>query len=74
MTLSSRLLLPCNTGRVFVLKFKENDKKMFFWMQEPKSDKDEEFYKKANPMTSSTTLLLPAAQDWEGSTTLYYPY
>ena len=23
----------CTTGRVFVLKFKGNDKKMFFWMQ-----------------------------------------
>ena len=38
----------CTTGRVFVLKFKGNDKKMFFWMQEPKSDKDEEFCKKVN--------------------------
>ena len=38
----------CTTGRVFVLKFKGNDKKMFFWMQEPKTDKDEEFCKKVN--------------------------
>jgi len=38
----------CTTGRVFVLKFKGNDKKMFFWMQEPKSDKDEDLCKKVN--------------------------
>ena len=38
----------CTTGIVFLLKFKGSDKKMFFWIQEPKSDKDEEFCKKVN--------------------------
>ena len=28
----------CTTGRVFVLKFKTSNKRMFFWMQEPKAD------------------------------------
>ncbi|KAA0706881.1 Proteasomal ubiquitin receptor ADRM1 [Triplophysa tibetana] len=38
----------CTTGRVFVLKFKAGSKRLFFWMQEPKTDKDEEYCRKAN--------------------------
>ena len=38
----------CTTGRVYVLKFKSNNRNMFFWMQEPKADKDEDLMKKVN--------------------------
>jgi len=40
----------CTTGRVVLLKFKEGNKKLFFWMQEPdtKKDKDEDLIKKVN--------------------------
>ncbi|XP_075995822.1 proteasomal ubiquitin receptor ADRM1-like isoform X2 [Genypterus blacodes] len=38
----------CTTGRVYVLKFKAGSKRLFFWMQEPKTEKDEEHCRKVN--------------------------
>ncbi|XP_038577671.1 proteasomal ubiquitin receptor ADRM1 isoform X2 [Micropterus salmoides] len=38
----------CTTGRVYVLKFKAGSKRLFFWMQEPKTDMDEEHCRKVN--------------------------
>ncbi|XP_054167965.1 uncharacterized protein LOC128965320 [Oppia nitens] len=38
----------CKTGRVFVLKFKSNDRRLFFWSQEPKVDKDDDYVTKIN--------------------------
>lgn len=43
----------CTTGRVFVLKFKSSNRKLFFWMQEPKNDKDEENMGKINDLLNN---------------------
>ncbi|CAF0963581.1 unnamed protein product [Adineta steineri] len=41
------------TGRVYILKWRSNARKLFFWMQEPKEDKDEEWCKKINDLLNS---------------------
>jgi len=41
-------ITQCTTGRVFLMKFKSTNRKLFFWMQEPESDKDEKLWKKLN--------------------------
>ncbi|SAL95701.1 hypothetical protein [Absidia glauca] len=38
----------CTTGRVYLLKFKSSNQKLFFWMQNKKDDQDEELIAKVN--------------------------
>lgn len=43
----------CKTGRVFLLKFKSSSRKLFFWLQEPKTDKDEEWGRRVNEVMNN---------------------
>merc|ERR1719336_314381 len=44
----------CTTGRVYLLRFTSSDKKMFFWMQEPKEEGDADLIKRFNEATGAT--------------------
>merc|ERR1740138_440676 len=44
----------CTTGRVYLLRFTSSEKKMFFWMQEPKTEKDLENVSKFNETIGAT--------------------
>lgn len=38
----------CKTGRVYLLKFKASNRRLFFWMQESKVDNDEDLCRRVN--------------------------
>ncbi|RUS20652.1 hypothetical protein BC937DRAFT_94691 [Endogone sp. FLAS-F59071] len=43
----------CYTGRVYLLKFKSSDQKLFFWMQDKADDKDEELAVRVNRLINN---------------------
>ncbi|XP_046672275.1 proteasomal ubiquitin receptor ADRM1 isoform X2 [Homalodisca vitripennis] len=56
----------CTTGRVYVLKFKSSNRKFFFWLQEPKTDKDEDNARKINEVLNNPPT--PGSQRSGGAT------
>uniref|UniRef100_A0A2K5QRW2 Proteasomal ubiquitin receptor ADRM1 n=1 Tax=Cebus imitator TaxID=2715852 RepID=A0A2K5QRW2_CEBIM len=55
----------CPSGRVYVLKFKAGSKRLLFWMQEPKTDQDEEHCRKVNEYLNNPPM--PGALGASGS-------
>lgn len=43
----------CKDGRVFLLRFKSSNRKLFFWMQEPTNEKDEEHCRRVNELLNN---------------------
>ncbi|XP_030372917.1 proteasomal ubiquitin receptor ADRM1 homolog [Scaptodrosophila lebanonensis] len=47
----------CKTGRVYVLMFMWSPRRLFFWMQEPKTDRDEEYCRRINALLDDPPLV-----------------
>lgn len=43
----------CTTGRAYLLKFKSSNRRFFFWLQEPRADKDEDNCKRINEILNN---------------------
>lgn len=57
----------CKTGRVYLLKFKTTSARLFFWMQEPKADKDEEWCRRVNDVINNPPSATSLASNRSGS-------
>lgn len=57
----------CKTGRVFLLKFKSSSRKLFFWLQEPKTDKDEEWGRRVNEIMNNPPSMNNSSSSGRGS-------
>jgi 26S proteasome regulatory subunit N13 len=63
----------CTTGRVYILRFTSSEKKMFFWMQEPKTEGDDELIKKFNEAIGATIPTKTAKSTTGAATTAPVP-
>lgn len=43
----------CKDGRVFLLKFKSSNRKLFFWLQEPNAEKDDDNARRVNELLNN---------------------
>ncbi|MBZ3884311.1 Proteasomal ubiquitin receptor ADRM1 [Sciurus carolinensis] len=55
----------CPSRRVSMLKFKAGSKRLFFWMQEPKTDQDEEHCRKVNEYLNNPHDAWGPGGEWE---------
>lgn len=51
----------CTTGRVYLLKFKSSNQKLFFWMQSKSDEKDEENVSRVNLLINDPQAAMESA-------------
>uniref|UniRef100_A0A1B0CD33 Proteasomal ubiquitin receptor ADRM1 homolog n=1 Tax=Lutzomyia longipalpis TaxID=7200 RepID=A0A1B0CD33_LUTLO len=61
----------CNTGRVYLLKFKSSSRKLFSWMQETKTDKDDEWCRRINDVINNPPTNIPSGGRGDNSDLQY---
>uniref|UniRef100_A0A6B2E6Y5 Proteasomal ubiquitin receptor ADRM1 homolog n=1 Tax=Phlebotomus kandelakii TaxID=1109342 RepID=A0A6B2E6Y5_9DIPT len=62
----------CTSGRVYLLKFKSNSRKLFFWMQETKTDKDDEWCRRINDVMNNPPTNIPSSGRGADNSDLQY--
>ncbi|XP_034486721.1 proteasomal ubiquitin receptor ADRM1 homolog [Drosophila innubila] len=54
-SLEFRRVESCKTGRIYVLKFRRSSNRMFFWMQDPRFDLDDDLCARVNELLKANT-------------------
>ncbi|XP_055709269.1 proteasomal ubiquitin receptor ADRM1 homolog [Phlebotomus papatasi] len=62
----------CTSGRVYLLKFKSSSRKLFFWMQETKTDKDDEWCRRINDVINNPPTNIPSGGRGADNSDLQY--
>ncbi|KAL0095101.1 proteasome complex subunit Rpn13 ubiquitin receptor-domain-containing protein [Phycomyces blakesleeanus] len=53
----------CTTGRVYLLKFRSSNQKLFFWMQDKNEEKDKELVERVNQLINDPQSYMDSAGD-----------
>ncbi|KAI8368302.1 proteasome complex subunit Rpn13 ubiquitin receptor-domain-containing protein [Radiomyces spectabilis] len=61
----------CTTGRVYLLKFKSSSQRMFFWMQNANTDKDDQLVERVNKLINNPQAAIEESSRNRGSNLVF---